>query len=44
MGVAEYRLAAKPSKEFKAILPSEHDMKNQLLLEMQTETKSKKRG
>ncbi len=43
MGVAEYQLFAKPSKELKAILPSEHDMKNQLLLEMRTETKSTKK-
>lgn len=42
MGVAEYRLAAKPSKELKAILPSEHDMKNQLLLEMQTGVRENK--
>jgi len=35
MGVAEYRLSKKPSKELKAILPEESDMRNQLLFEME---------
>jgi hypothetical protein len=35
--VAEYRLAAKPTKELKAIMPSENDMKKQLMHEMRTE-------
>jgi predicted nuclease of restriction endonuclease-like (RecB) superfamily len=43
MGVAEYRLAKKPTKELKAILPDERDLRDQLLLEMQTEIKSKKK-
>lgn len=30
MGVAEYRLSARPTKELKAIMPSEHEMKIEL--------------
>lgn len=42
MGVAEYRLTVKPTKELKAILPSEREMKGQLLLEMKAGGKNKK--
>ena len=36
-------LSGKPTKELKAILPDERDLRDQLLLEMQTEIKSKKK-
>jgi predicted nuclease of restriction endonuclease-like (RecB) superfamily len=37
MGVAEYRLAAKPSKELRNILPDEQDMRRQLLIAMKAD-------
>lgn len=44
MGVAEYRLTAKPSKELKATLPSESEIRGQLLFEMQSEGKKSVRA
>jgi len=40
MGVAEYQLTTKPTKELQKILPNEKDMKKQILLEMQEGNKS----
>jgi len=37
MGVAEYRLTTKPSRELRNILPDDQDMRRQLLLEMKVD-------